>query len=793
MMKKWLSLYIVLCAVLLCICGGVWGSAAAKDAFFGAVQSEGGHSSQAVRREEHSYVLYQNPEQKKFQIVKTDKKITDFETLATAHKNGVYQLYSYTERGEHRFGVEPLGLAKGEEEWQPTEFAADGKMLAFGSGEYGLLLSVLGEDGRTVTEYYFLLESRSWIEWQSYQLPDGHFPVVSGYDAGELWMAMEDGSVYCMTQILREQDVSFAETFLADRLHGGIAAGAETTWKFYQMRAAALEMLIPVLAAAAAVTLLIYALRRWNHMICRMLCCTEVLCCVVLLGTGYFVAERMTEQRVLEIGVEAGSVLEVMKGEQRGNGTVDSTTYWNVMQEKEGILMDMIVAEPEQAEVILSGKLPAGTAAGAYYGEEMQSLAVEAAAANNAVMTKLQKIPAYAVALRDWTDMTPDSVLMAVVAENDIQKGIEEQLDHLRMMIGGMLLLATVVHLVLFRICGGRWQKLVTGASYIATEKGAFPEVPKQNDGLQSVWEPLDCIGKDLTRLYYEREKFYRSYYRFVPKDMETLMRRPELADIEIGDRNRLHGCIVHFLLEDMKQLDSGTYMDTITKSMEWMHRIRKQKDGFYLSGSTDLLEQKLFFGQSADDALQFSIELLQHLVVEEQLADKELLLMVHAGEFQYGFSGVKDMVTPYMYSTQESILVPYAKSLAKAKVRLVLTEQTAKLISPQYSLRYIGFISGGDTLGSLKLYECLDAYEGKQRKRMLETDVMFQRGLQLFYSNDFYLARNTFNEVLKLNEADHIARWYLFHCEYHLNRPEAEVSYGLFENIVLEQQYDRV
>ena len=149
----------------------------------------------------------------------------------------------------------------------------------------------------------------------------------------------------------------------------------------------------------------------------------------------------------------------------------------------------------------------------------------------------------------------------------------------------------------------------------------------------------------------------------------------------------------------------------------------------------------------------------------------------------------MKEIMTPYMYSQQESILEPYAKALAKAKVRVAMTEQTLRLVGSGFYTRYIGFVSGGEEVGSLKLYECLDAYSETQRKLMIETDVMFQRGLQLFYSNDFYLARNTFNEVLKLNEQDRVARWYLFHCEYHLNHPEAEVSYGLFENTVLGQK----
>ena len=90
---------------------------------------------------------------------------------------------------------------------------------------------------------------------------------------------------------------------------------------------------------------------------------------------------------------------------------------------------------------------------------------------------------------------------------------------------------------------------------------------------------------------------------------------------------------------------------------------------------------------------------------------------------------------------------------------------------------------------GGIKLYEILDAYTEEKRKIMVDSDVNFQQALKLFYSNDFYLARNLFNEVLKANEQDEIARWYLFHCEYHLNKPEAEVSYGLFEDSVCEKK----
>lgn len=795
-MKKWLGIYIAVCVAVLCAGGCVGGMAAAKQAAFGAVQQADGYASQVIRADGHSYVLYQNPEQEKYQIIKTDKKETEYETLATAHRNGVYQLYRYRDGGRQLYGAETLGLAQGEEPWQPVTFVQSGELLAFGSDKTGLLCSILQKDGETVTEYSLPLENpEKWQERQTYLLPEGHFPVAAAYEGESLWLALEDGSVYCGTDALQKQKTAFADTPLAEGMRGQIAPGGEGMWRFCQIRAEVLHLLVPVLLLAAVAVVLLYGSRKRNHMVFRILCCTELLCCGVLLFTGLFLADRMVQQRISESGAEAERLLETMKASQRADGTVSPTAYWTAMEEWKGLLEDLIIAEPETGRVLLAKTLPAGEEISAYYGAALDDVTEEAVAGNNTVMTHLQENgrQAYVVALRDWTTMTPNSVLLGVLSESGIRKGVEGQVSLLWHTIAALLALVTLVHLVLFRIFAGRWRKLVEGISYVATEQAPYPDTPKGNDGLQRAWVPLERIGRNLSRLQYEREKLYRSYYRFVPKDMETLLKKPELSDLEIGDRSKAYGCMVHFVLEDMKDLDGEDYMQVITDSLEGMHRLRKRRGGFYLSGTTDLLERKLFFEQNSNNALQFAIELQQAYGANELLAGKNLILMLHEAEFQYGISGVKDMTTPYMYSAQECILEPYVKPLARAKVKLVVTEQTVRRISPGFSLRYIGFVSGGEEKGSLKLYECLDAYGEDRRRLMLDTDVIFQRGLQLFYSNDFYLARNTFNEVLKLNEEDHIARWYLFHCEYHLNHTDAEVSYGLFENIVLEQEYDKV
>ena len=791
-MKKIIGLYIAIFLVVLVALSGVSGMQTMKQADVGLRRQDGGYASQVIRTENHDYVLYQNPGQTKYLIADTEIKELHSETVGTVHQNGVYYLFQYTENGSSFIGIAPLGdaktePAKGEEAPPIPVFEAAGDFLAAGSNEKAIFCSVLGADGRTITEYALLTGTQEWLERASFSLPEGHFAVCAAYEEDTLWLAREDGKVFSWSMVLKEAEVSVENTVLKNFLEPDIPAEGEWAVRFSCMKEAAAEMIFPAILAAAILTVLIYGIRNKNHLIFQVICCAEIIALAALLYAGYSFVDRMTREEVLETGIEAGHVLEEMRGNQRADGTVKPELYWDAMKEREGLLEDLMILDAKTEEVLLAKTLPAGKDAKRYYSESLAGLTAKVLEGGEAVMTTLEKggREVYAVAMRDWKEMSSDSLMVAVLSEEGIRNSMAGETEMMEKIIGGLLALVTTGNAALFLFFSSRWKKFEEGLIYVAKEKKAYPDVPVLPDGMQGAWASLDDIGNSLSRLYYERDLLYRSYYKFVPKGMDILLKKPVLADIEVGDRTKIRGCMVDILLDDMKHLDGTAYLDTMTKSMELMHRARMQRDGIFLSASTDLHERKVFFEQNASRAMQFSVDLIHAYAENSLLADNDFIMMLHAAEFQYGVSGVKEMMTPYMYSEQESILEPYTKALAKAKVRIAMTEQTLRLIGGTVYTRYIGFLSGGEMVGSLKLYEGLDAYSETKRKLMMETDALFQKGLQLFYSNDFYLARNTFNEVLKLNEQDHIARWYLFHCEYHLNNPDAEVTYGLFENEV--------
>ena len=68
-----------------------------------------------------------------------------------------------------------------------------------------------------------------------------------------------------------------------------------------------------------------------------------------------------------------------------------------------------------------------------------------------------------------------------------------------------------------------------------------------------------------------------------------------------------------------------------------------------------------------------------------------------------------------------------------------------------------------------------LDAYPVNERQKRAAMLEVFQKALNLFYQDDFYLARSQFMEVLKECPSDEVAKWYVFLCEKCLDSRQGE------------------
>jgi len=660
-MKKWLGVSVVVFLLTLMGMSCIVGKQTAEKADFGVVQTEGEYISQVIQSEEGNFVLFQNALEEKFQIVNTDHDLKEYQTVGTVHQGRIYYLFGYLQNQKQTWDMKPIVLGK-EENWVIPVLEAEGEFLAAGGTKNEILLSILGTDQKTITEYVISLEEPepAWSERSSFSLIDGYHILYAAYDGNKLLFQQNDGKVFCKDVIVEELE-TVEGTVLASYRGKGIVDGAMQNWIGTCALFSAERCILPALIVAMIVVLFLYGSSRKEPIIYRMFCYTEVASVLCFIVVGYLCAIAVAQQDFLTIEAEIEAISFI-------------------------------------------------------------------------------KIAVY--------------ILVVII---------------------------TLVHLIAVRAVAVKWKSFSKAIAYVATEKSAYSEIPTGNDGLQMVWEPLDVIGKSMSRQNYEREVVYKSYQRFIPKGMERLLKKQEVADIALGDSAIVNGCMVNFSLENIKDYDPSAYLSVMTDSLKIMHKVREKHGGIFHSAGTDLLERKIFFEENKEAALPFAVDLIHAYAENSCLKNIDYIFMLHLSDYYYGISGVDDRMMPFMFCKEEKIMESYVKEFVKAKVKIALTEQTLALVGDHFSVRYIGFISNKE-LGDLKIYECLDAYDETRRKRMETTKVIFQKALELFYSNDFYLARNEFNEVLKLNEQDQIARWYLFQCEYHLNHPETEITYGLFE-----------
>ena len=118
-----------------------------------------------------------------------------------------------------------------------------------------------------------------------------------------------------------------------------------------------------------------------------------------------------------------------------------------------------------------------------------------------------------------------------------------------------------------------------------------------------------------------------------------------------------------------------------------------------------------------------------------------------------------------------------YAQWFVKKKVPLVITEWVKDKEKPE-PLRYLGYIVIGDG-ERVNLYEVLDACPARERQLKLSLKERFEETIELFYNRDFYLARNSFTEILKECPEDEITRWYLFESDRLLNEGTDDPEFG--------------
>lgn len=388
------------------------------------------------------------------------------------------------------------------------------------------------------------------------------------------------------------------------------------------------------------------------------------------------------------------------------------------------------------------------------------------------------------IVLVDTTQIAPKYGLVVEVALTPLDETLAAQQADT---INGAILLLTIGTLLLALIIflqGREIRSAVRMITRVAEGKAQW-EAGKARKGLFGESNEMRALRNSLTQLVndnhrtnYMKYQMLQAYYRFAPKQIEKILNKPSILDVEVEDQVELNGTVAIVSVAVSETLARQEALKRLNENYRVFSEVRGAENGIFLCGNTDLSELSFLFPGGAGDGVSFGIGVVNRR--EYVRAKEQTFVLLHHTNLVYGVAGDDRQASTYVLSRELKVLEAYTEQLRAMGIRVAVTDSVYERLQQDVAARYIGFIEKGKY--TFKLYEILDAYPAKERQNRLDTKHKFQDALNLFYQDDFYLARNLFTELLKDDPTDDVAKWYLFLCEKCLDSGSTgNISYGLF------------
>ena len=347
-----------------------------------------------------------------------------------------------------------------------------------------------------------------------------------------------------------------------------------------------------------------------------------------------------------------------------------------------------------------------------------------------------------------------------------------------------LLLIGTMLLAAIIFLQGRQLRNLSVIAARVAEGKSDWDSLQNstksfwlESNEIRGLKNSLGQIATDVARMNYMKYRVMQGYYRFAPKQIEEILGKHSILEVEVNDRVHITGTLAFVAYPEDKRLGEQEYLLKMNREYEVLIEKQKEYGGILVSDNSDLTTFQILFQEEIKKALHFGTDMSMR---QETGRKDQFFVLLHRTDFVYGVAGNDEQAFTYALSREMKRLEKYVERFRSAGIRMAVTDSVYGLIESETTGRYIGYLDEGGY--TFKLYEILDACPAKERQRKIDTREKFEKALNLFYQGDYYLGRNLFTEVLKECPDDEVAKGYLFLCEKCLNTDcGKDISCALF------------
>ena len=323
---------------------------------------------------------------------------------------------------------------------------------------------------------------------------------------------------------------------------------------------------------------------------------------------------------------------------------------------------------------------------------------------------------------------------------------------------------------LLFLLAVSRNARRLSQASERLAEEKALdrPLRLRSGDELEGVAAILDSLSGAVTRSREEQEQLARSYRRFVPERLLSLLGKQSIREVDKGTfaTRRMAVMMVWFQFPEPVYSGSGNtrlLFDSINEIIERTASIAAAKGGtvfnFAYSGY-DVVMDDCPALVSAAVAMAQEVLSFNSLRSREGLPTVSFRMALDVGDVLLGVVGDNTQMQPTAISTSFSAVRGLISLCSKLQANILCTEAVISGAG-EYAYRYMGKCLQDDL--PVRVYEIFSGDEYEVRRAKQATVRRFSQGVLALYSGETLQAKRIFLELAHQNSRDGGVRHYLY------------------------------
>ncbi|PKP45560.1 MAG: hypothetical protein CVT94_17660 [Bacteroidetes bacterium HGW-Bacteroidetes-11] len=305
--------------------------------------------------------------------------------------------------------------------------------------------------------------------------------------------------------------------------------------------------------------------------------------------------------------------------------------------------------------------------------------------------------------------------------------------------------------------------------------------IVRTNDEIGVMSEGYNLMTSRLRDYIFRISQMNEAYSRFVPNQFLEFLGKENFVDIQLGDQVQKEMSVLFSdirgfteLSEDMTPKET---FDFINHYLGYMEPVIRENNGFIDKFIGDSI-MALFY-VNVDDAINAAIQMRSTLEkfnldrIDQGKPTIDSGIGIHTGNLMLGVVGGEGRMDGTVISDAVN-LASRLEGLTKIyRTSIIISEDTLiKLENPsKYNFRFLDIARVKGKKEAVYVFEVLDGEPEEVKNLKIETKGLFGKGIDLYKNKKFEEALEVFSQVVKINQLDTVAAFYINRCKRNITK----------------------